>query len=81
MSRHSVIAPSPAAFCQRMAWKAGFARLTDVAARELLADGADDGVPDNVSYGLQVPFCQGMLVHERVHCGEHVCRRGWGKGP
>lgn len=80
MSRHSVIAPSPAACRQRMAWKTGFGRLTDVAASELLADRADDGVPDNVFYGLQVPLRQGMLVHERVHGGKHVCRRGWGEG-
>lgn len=81
MSRHSVIAPSPTACRQCMAWKAGFTRLTDVAAGELLADRADHGVPDNLCYGLQVPLCQGMLVHERVHGGEHVCGRGRGKGP
>lgn len=60
---------------------ARLALLTDVAASELLADRADDGVADDIPYSAQVLFCERMLVHEGVHGGKDVCRGGWSEGP
>lgn len=81
ISRHSVMAPIPGQMNEFVRCPVPLMRgpnektvRTDIAACKSLAYWPNDGVPDHLANDTEVLLGERMLVHERVHCREDVCR-------